>query len=147
MGDALGTYFEARTTYEASTTNLLAGGVTLGGLALARCCWETLVAFGEEALSACEVGFGCTGRAWRGAARQCDALTWKMAIATLPILLPALVPLAGLLLKCLSGVHRHHPLKFCTTTRPAPVLCTGQGGDACPGECGGGQHPALGAGR
>eukprot|EP00887_Chlorella_sp_A99_P007328 scaffold2.g7328.t1 len=52
MGDALGTWFEARTTYEAFGVNLLSGACTQAGLALARCCYETLIRDGEEALAA-----------------------------------------------------------------------------------------------
>lgn len=55
MGDALATYFEARATYDACSDNMLHGGCTLTGLALAKLCYDTLMADGVEACAAVDV--------------------------------------------------------------------------------------------
>lgn len=54
MGDALATWFEARTVIEARQPNQLGGGTTLAAGALARLCYETLVADGVAARRAVE---------------------------------------------------------------------------------------------
>lgn len=52
MGDALATWFEARTVIEARQPNQLGGGTSLTAATLARLCYETLVADGADALAA-----------------------------------------------------------------------------------------------
>lgn len=52
LGDALATWFEARTVIEAHQPNQLGGGTTLAGGALARLCYETLIADSADALAA-----------------------------------------------------------------------------------------------
>lgn len=56
MGDALATWFEARTVIEAHGANQLGGGTTLTAGALARLCYETLLADGVAARSSVEAG-------------------------------------------------------------------------------------------
>ncbi|MEI8051490.1 MAG: glycerol dehydrogenase [Actinomycetes bacterium] len=56
MGDAIATYFEARTVIEAHANNQLQGRTTLAAGALARLCHETLLADGLAARHAVEVG-------------------------------------------------------------------------------------------
>ena len=56
MGDALATWFEARTVIEARSPNQLGGGTTLTAGALARLCYETLLADGVAARTAVEAG-------------------------------------------------------------------------------------------
>ena len=56
MGDALATWFEARTVIEARSPNQLGGGTTLTAGALARLCFETLLADGVAARTAVEAG-------------------------------------------------------------------------------------------
>lgn len=55
MGDALATWFEARTVIEARNANQVHGGATITGGALAKLCYETLKADGAAAASAVEV--------------------------------------------------------------------------------------------
>jgi glycerol dehydrogenase len=54
LGDALATWFEARTVIEAHQPNQLGGATTLTGGALARLCYETLIADSVDALAAVE---------------------------------------------------------------------------------------------
>ncbi|MSS42660.1 glycerol dehydrogenase [Anaerosalibacter bizertensis] len=54
MGDALGTFFEARACLRSNSPNLVFGGITQAGFALAKLCYETLLEFGYEALLAVE---------------------------------------------------------------------------------------------
>ncbi|MDR3563377.1 MAG: glycerol dehydrogenase [Negativicutes bacterium] len=54
MGDALGTYFEARVCVENHRRNFVGGTSTLASYALAKQCWETLVADGPAAVLAVE---------------------------------------------------------------------------------------------
>ena len=55
MGDALGTYFEARMCEKAKAPSLENGGVTLSAMALCRLCYETLLEHGERAKAAVEL--------------------------------------------------------------------------------------------
>lgn len=54
MGDALGTYFEARECYKTNSYSLENGGITLSSMALCKLCYETLLKNGKEALISCE---------------------------------------------------------------------------------------------
>lgn len=54
MGDALGTYFEARKCYKTSSLSLENGGITLSSLALCKLCYETLFKCGKEAKISCD---------------------------------------------------------------------------------------------
>lgn len=54
MGDALGTYFEARACDKAKAPSLENGGITKSAMALCRLCYETLLEDGYKALKACE---------------------------------------------------------------------------------------------
>lgn len=54
MGDALGTYFEARACEKAKAPSLENGGITKSAMALCRLCYETLLEDGYKALKACE---------------------------------------------------------------------------------------------
>jgi glycerol dehydrogenase len=56
MGDALATWFEARTVIEARKANQVHGGTTLTGGALARLCYQTLRADGVLAATAVDCG-------------------------------------------------------------------------------------------
>ncbi len=56
MGDALATWFEARTVIEAHGQNQRHGATTLAGGALARLCYETLLADGPSACEAVRHG-------------------------------------------------------------------------------------------
>lgn len=56
MGDALATWFEARTVIEARKANQVHGGTTITAEALARLCYETLLADGVAAAGDVEVG-------------------------------------------------------------------------------------------
>lgn len=49
MGDALGTYFEARACYNANSKNLVDGHITKAGLQMAKLCYETLLEDGYKA--------------------------------------------------------------------------------------------------
>lgn len=52
MGDALSTYFEARTSVSACRKNMRGGASTLAALALAELCYKTVLADGVAALAA-----------------------------------------------------------------------------------------------
>ncbi|MCR2044182.1 glycerol dehydrogenase [Anaerosalibacter massiliensis] len=54
MGDALGTYFEARACLRSNSPSLAFGGITQAGFALTKLCYETLLEYGYEALLAVE---------------------------------------------------------------------------------------------
>ena len=54
MGDALGTYFEARMCARAKAPSLENGGITRSALALCRLCYETLLENGARAKAAVE---------------------------------------------------------------------------------------------
>ena len=54
MGDALATYFEARTAVHAHRKNMRGGASTTSALALAELCYRTLIADGRDALAANE---------------------------------------------------------------------------------------------
>lgn len=55
LGDALATWFEARTVREARQNNFLGGKPTLTGTALAELCYRTLIEDGVQAKAAVEV--------------------------------------------------------------------------------------------
>lgn len=59
MGDALATYFEARACVASEATNCVGGKATLAALALAKLCYDTLIADGVKASIAVEAG-ACT---------------------------------------------------------------------------------------
>jgi glycerol dehydrogenase len=52
MGDALATWVEARAASQARATTMAGGVATMAGLALARLCWDTLLAYGPAAREA-----------------------------------------------------------------------------------------------
>jgi glycerol dehydrogenase len=54
MGDALGTYFEARACLRTDSPSLENGGVTLSSMALCELCYKTLLKCGYQAKLACE---------------------------------------------------------------------------------------------
>ncbi|MBA3856908.1 MAG: glycerol dehydrogenase [Cyanobacteria bacterium PR.3.49] len=54
MGDALATWFEAKTVIEARRANQVGGATTISAQALAKLCYETLLADGRAALTAVE---------------------------------------------------------------------------------------------
>ena len=54
MGDALGTYFEGRASIRTESPSLEGTGITRTGLAIAKLCYETLRAYGSQAIVACE---------------------------------------------------------------------------------------------
>jgi glycerol dehydrogenase len=56
MGDALGTYFEARACVKTNSRNLVNGGITRSAMALCKLCYETLIADGYQAKLAVERG-------------------------------------------------------------------------------------------
>jgi len=56
MGDALATWFEAKTVIDARKSNQLGGATTISAQALAKLCYETLIADGRAALTAVENG-------------------------------------------------------------------------------------------
>ncbi|NCA71434.1 MAG: glycerol dehydrogenase [Sphingobacteriia bacterium] len=56
MGDALATWFEAETTQRACKPNTVGGADTLAALAIARLCYDTLLADGEAACQAVRRG-------------------------------------------------------------------------------------------
>ncbi|BDM64873.1 glycerol dehydrogenase [Shewanella sp. NFH-SH190041] len=56
MGDALGTYFEARTCLNSKSLNLVGGAVSQAGFALSKLCYETLKDYGFKAKLAAEQG-------------------------------------------------------------------------------------------
>ncbi len=53
MGDALATWFEARSCRRTSSPNECGGLSTLAGLELAKLCYDTLLAYGASAQAAC----------------------------------------------------------------------------------------------
>ena len=55
MGDALGTYFEGRASIRTESSSLEGTGITRAGQALARLCYDTLRAYGKQAIEACKV--------------------------------------------------------------------------------------------
>jgi glycerol dehydrogenase len=55
MGDALATWLEAEAAFKTRATNLAGGVPTLAGMALARLCFDTLMAHGVEAKRAIEL--------------------------------------------------------------------------------------------
>lgn len=54
MGDALSTWFEARSCERTGASNECGGIATIAGLSLARLCFETLLAYGKTAKAAVE---------------------------------------------------------------------------------------------
>ncbi len=56
MGDALATWFEAKTVIDACKANQVGGATTISAQALAKLCYETLIADGRAALTAVEHG-------------------------------------------------------------------------------------------
>ena len=54
MGDALATFFEARTCLNSKAQNLVAGAVSQAGYALSKLCYETLINYGLKAKMAVE---------------------------------------------------------------------------------------------
>lgn len=54
MGDALGTYFEARACLRTDAPSLENGGITLSAMALCELCYKTLLEYGVQAKEACE---------------------------------------------------------------------------------------------
>ena len=54
MGDALGTYFEARACYRTDAPSLENGGITRSAMALCELCYETLRNYGAQAKMAVE---------------------------------------------------------------------------------------------
>ena len=54
MGDALGTYFEARACERTDAPSLESGGITRSAMALCKLCYETLKEYGAAAKQACE---------------------------------------------------------------------------------------------
>lgn len=56
MGDALGTYFEARACLRTNSPSLENGGITKSAMALCKLCYETLLADGLKARQAVEKG-------------------------------------------------------------------------------------------
>ncbi|MDF2631787.1 MAG: iron-containing alcohol dehydrogenase [Caproiciproducens sp.] len=56
MGDALGTYFEARACLKTNSPSLENGGITKSAMALCELCYDTLLADGYKAKKAVELG-------------------------------------------------------------------------------------------
>jgi glycerol dehydrogenase len=54
MGDALATWFEARSCAQTRSMNVCGGNSTMTGLNLARLCYDTLLRYGSEARQSCE---------------------------------------------------------------------------------------------
>lgn len=54
MGDALGTYFEARACVRTDAPSLENGGISLSAMALCELCYKTLLKSGYQAKKACE---------------------------------------------------------------------------------------------
>jgi len=54
MGDALGTYFEARACVRTDSPSLENGGIALSAMALCELCYKTLIKSGYQAKIACE---------------------------------------------------------------------------------------------
>lgn len=59
MGDALATYFEARACKQSDSGNFIGGQYTVTSMAIARLCYDTLIADGVKALVAVKAGV-CT---------------------------------------------------------------------------------------
>ncbi len=59
MGDALATYFEARACKQSDSGNFIGGKYTVTSMAIARLCYDTLIADGVKALAAVKAGV-CT---------------------------------------------------------------------------------------
>ena len=59
MGDALATYFEARSCQQKEAGNCVGGKTTLAAQAIARLCYDTLIRDGKKAATALKKG-GCT---------------------------------------------------------------------------------------
>jgi glycerol dehydrogenase len=59
MGDALATYFEARSCLQKDANNFVGGKTTLAAQAIARLCYDTLIRDGKKAATALEKG-ACT---------------------------------------------------------------------------------------
>ncbi len=55
MGDALSTWFEARSCDRTQSPNECGGLCTMAGLSIARLCYDTLLAYGKEARTACDL--------------------------------------------------------------------------------------------
>ena len=55
MGDALGTFFEGRASIRTESASLEGTGITRAGQALAKLCYDTLRAYGKQAVEACKV--------------------------------------------------------------------------------------------
>jgi glycerol dehydrogenase len=55
MGDALGTYFEARMCEKAKAPSLENGGITKSAMALCKLCYETLLEHGTKAVAAVDM--------------------------------------------------------------------------------------------
>lgn len=55
MGDALGTYFEARMCKKAKAPSLENGGITKSAMALCKLCYETLMEHGTKAVAAVDM--------------------------------------------------------------------------------------------
>jgi glycerol dehydrogenase len=55
MGDALATWLEAEAAFKTRAVNLAGGVPTMAGMALARLCFDTLMAYGVEAKRALEL--------------------------------------------------------------------------------------------
>lgn len=56
IGDALSTWYEGRAAAAAGSPNMRGGGATVGALALARACLDTILADGEAAVQAAREG-------------------------------------------------------------------------------------------
>jgi len=54
MGDAMATWFEARSCHQSHSPNVCGGNSTLTGLNLAKLCYDTLLKYGPEAKAGCE---------------------------------------------------------------------------------------------
>jgi glycerol dehydrogenase len=54
MGDALATWFEARSCDSSGSPNVCGGYSTLTALTLAKLCYDTLLEFGSEAVASCQ---------------------------------------------------------------------------------------------
>jgi len=55
MGDALATWFEARSCVQTRSLNVCGGHSTMTGIHLARLCYDTLLRYGPEAMQSCEM--------------------------------------------------------------------------------------------
>ncbi len=66
IGDALATYFETRTSQQSASQNVLNGSCTITAMALARLCYDTLLADGLAACAAVEVSVDVVELGWVG---------------------------------------------------------------------------------